>query len=1205
MLTTKTQIPTVANRKEPSPTILNVDDNESMRYARRRILSQSGYRVIDAATGEEALLMAASHRPELIVLDVNLPGIDGLEVCRHLKGSHDTSHIMVLQVSSVLTSKMDLAAGLEGGADSYLIEPIEPLELLATVKALLRLAQREQDNRRLIQQLSRSDRQFTEATNAADCGLWDWDIPSGKLEWFGAHERLAGMLPGGFSGKIDVFSEILHPDDRTRVWNKVQGTMDRGEEHFSDEYRFVHPDGGVHWMTARGRFFYNDAGQAVRMTGVVQDITERKRAEDFLRRITDIAPSILYVYDLEERRNVWGNKEMFAWLGYSHDQINAIAGDLLRSLVHPDDWPRYLDHAEKLTRLGDGEVGEFEYRMRHADGTYRWLHSRDTVFQRSGNGRAKQIAGSALDITDRKLAEDAMLAAHDTFRHLVEQSPFGVYAIDADFRLVQVSAGAQKVFENVRPLLGRDFSEVLHQIWPEAFACEVIARFRRTLDTGEPYRSPTTVERRHDIDELESYDWKIERVVLPDGRFGVVCHFYDLSERQRYEKQLAAAKQQLEATLSATEIGAWHWDLTDNRLITDRNLKRLFGLDESLDPPVEVYMQRIHPDDFARNQAAMERVVQDGGSYDQQFRVIRPDGTVRWLHSRGKVEAGDGERRSLVGVVLDITERQQAEEQLRESEGRLQLALQASATGVWDWNLLTDEVTWSGHIHPIFGVESFEGTREAFSRQVHPEDADRLWRLVNHSITEHVPLEAEFRIIRPSGEVRWVNNFGKAEYDGTGKAISLLGTVSDITERKVTEQELRQLKDELEVRVRERTKELLAAQERLMAATSQLSLTEQRERRKLARDLHDYLAQMLAVGQMKMSMLKKQIPSNPGNTTLMQGLDEVFQQALTYTRTLIAELSPPSLQDSGLPVALKWLSERFERDGLSVDVRVNCDSVPLAEEPAVVVFQAVRELLFNVMKHAGVDRATLTLTLSDNIMRVAVADQGKGSTSEALQRSAEPGHLGLVSVRERFRAMGGRVDVESLPGKGTTVTLLLPLARSAATDVLSAELSGTPHLPASSSFSTQTASHAQRGEPLALQRNATARVLLVDDHTLVRQGIRDLLASDDRIRVVGEASTCEEALMLAANLAPDVVITDINLPAINGIETTKRFKALHPQLAVIGLSVHIEPHIQQAMLSAGAETLLSKECAAEELTAAIIQAYGKRLRAPNRHRRSD
>ena len=123
---------------------------------------------------------------------------------------------------------------------------------------------------------------------------------------------------------------------------------------------------------------------------------------------------------------------------------------------------------------------------------------------------------------------------HNSFKHLVENSPFGIYAVDADFRLSMVSAGAQKVFESVRPLIGRDFADVIRTLWPEPFASEAISIFRRTLETGEPYHAPSTVERRNDIGIVESYDWKTERLVLPDGRPGVVCHFYDLSERQAH-----------------------------------------------------------------------------------------------------------------------------------------------------------------------------------------------------------------------------------------------------------------------------------------------------------------------------------------------------------------------------------------------------------------------------------------------------------------------------------------------------------------------------------------------------------------------------------------------------------------------------------------------------------------------------------------------
>jgi PAS domain S-box-containing protein len=153
----------------------------------------------------------------------------------------------------------------------------------------------------------------------------------------------------------------------------------------------------------------------------------------------------------------------------------------------------------------------------------------------------KDVASRAYLRLERARAEERLRAAHDTFHHLVEQSPFGIYAVDSDFRLVQVSAGAQKVFAQVHPLLGRDFSEVLRQLWPEPFATQAIGIFRHTLETGEPYHAPSTVETRHDIGVVESYDWKTERMMLPDGRWGVVCHFYDLSERLKFEEELREA----------------------------------------------------------------------------------------------------------------------------------------------------------------------------------------------------------------------------------------------------------------------------------------------------------------------------------------------------------------------------------------------------------------------------------------------------------------------------------------------------------------------------------------------------------------------------------------------------------------------------------------------------------------------------------------
>ena len=149
------------------------------------------------------------------------------------------------------------------------------------------------------------------------------------------------------------------------------------------------------------------------------------------------------------------------------------------------------------------------------------------------------------EIDERKKAEDQLRKNHDTFFNLIQNAPFGLYVVDSQFRLQQVSTASQKVFANVQPLIGRDFEEVLRTLWSDPFVSDALAQFRHTLATGEPYAAPNTVQPRSDIPEIESYDWKIERITLPDGNFGVVCYFYDVTERNLTEEALRRAQSQL------------------------------------------------------------------------------------------------------------------------------------------------------------------------------------------------------------------------------------------------------------------------------------------------------------------------------------------------------------------------------------------------------------------------------------------------------------------------------------------------------------------------------------------------------------------------------------------------------------------------------------------------------------------------------------
>ena len=210
------------------PIILCVDDNDATRYSLVRTLQLGGYKVIEASTGAEALRLA-EHDPDLITLDVQLPDIHGFEVCRRLKANTKTAHIPILHISASHVEVEDRVQGLKGGADGYLIQPVNNAEVLATVQSLLRLRRAEREahlkaeeaerareevvglNQRLketIEQLrvaqataSEREERLRVAQDAAHSGTWDWNVQTGELIWSPEEEALYGFTPGTFTGR--------------------------------------------------------------------------------------------------------------------------------------------------------------------------------------------------------------------------------------------------------------------------------------------------------------------------------------------------------------------------------------------------------------------------------------------------------------------------------------------------------------------------------------------------------------------------------------------------------------------------------------------------------------------------------------------------------------------------------------------------------------------------------------------------------------------------------------------------------------------------------------------------------------------------------------------------------------------------------------------------------------------------------------------
>ena len=400
-----------------------------------------------------------------------------------------------------------------------------------------------------------------------------------------------------------------------------------------------------------------------------------------------------------------------------------------------------------------------------------------------------------------------------------------------------------------------------------------------------------------------------------------------------------------------------------------------------------------------------------------------------------------------------------------------------------------------------------------------------------------------------------------------------------------TQHRLENLSGRLEHLVAERTEALVQSQTRLRELATQLNLAEQRERVRLATDLHDHLQQLLVLGKLKLGHGQALAKGRPPVAALLQQMDDVLTESLAYTRSLVADLSPSVLREHGLVAGLRWLADWMERHHLTVSMASECDTVSLPHEQALLLFQSVRELLINTAKHAQCARAWLTVSAPPGALRVTVRDEGVGfDRVRALDGPADTSSkFGLFSIRERMTALGGSFEMDTAPGRGTTSVLRLPY---------------NPGL----------------NEPRERQRvwpapaaDADARlapegpigVVLVDDHAMIREGLRAVLANYADLALLGEAADGEAAVALVQHVHPAVVIMDINMPRVNGIQATARIKEEFPEIVVIGLSVNANADNQDAMKLAGAARLLTKEAAVNELYQAI-RAELKGEPAPSR-----
>ncbi len=625
-----------------------------------------------------------------------------------------------------------------------------------------------------------------------------------------------------------------------------------------------------------------------------------------------------------------------------------------------------------------------------------------------------QIEGEAClvvvfrDVTLQKQAEQSLRESEERFHSLAAAAFEGICISEAG-RVVDTN-------DQLAQMLGYTREELIGRSVLDLVAAEsrpLVAEMIRKGRTG-PYE--------HLAARKDGSAFAVEvqaRAFTAGPRQLRVTSIRDIAVRRAAEESFRASEERLRATIENTPHVAVQWyDAPGRVLFWNQASETIFGW-KTAEAVGRTLDQLIHtPEEAAAFQQVLAEIGRTGKSVGPaEYHFRRRDGTEGvCLSTTFRIPTGTGQF-CFVCMDVDITGQKRAVEALRASEERFELAVRGSNDGIWDWNIRTNKVYYSPRFHELlgYGPGEFPDFVESFSSLLHPEDRDRAWKAIHAHLETRAPYDEQFRLQTKSGEYRWLRARAQAVWDQTGKAVRMAGSLTDIHEHKLAAESLRHAQQQALIAHEDYTQRLISAQEQ--------------ERKRLANELHDSLGQNLSLIKNRAYLAARE-PGVPASVAAhLQAISEVVTDAISETRNLAQNLRPLHIDRFGLTDSLENL---VQQAGQSVSIPVerrfeDVDDLFRGEE-ATNIYRIIQEALNNLVKHSHATRAAVRLERDLHLVRISVEDNGRGFDPNATAASRNRTGIGLTSIGERTRMLGGTFEIDSAPGKGTRIRIELPIS---------------------------------------------------------------------------------------------------------------------------------------------------------------------------------